>query len=159
MNTKINLCDECALFFATCASKNVKFGNGKGNDNVISCDSTQLCETELTSNKPLKNLNSSHPSSPSAIACDSNGNTYDSEYTGINGLTKREDCAMRNLQGILANPEFHREEDAQTMVDFAVEMADLLFERLEKRKTQSTKTTRATSQTSFYSCACFRRFS
>ena len=31
------LCKTCTLSFATCKS-NPKFGNGKGNDNVVSCD-------------------------------------------------------------------------------------------------------------------------
>ncbi len=48
------------------------------------------------------------------------------------GLTKREECAMRNLQGILANSEFYKKEDAQTMIDFAVKMADALLNELEK---------------------------
>lgn len=33
----MNLCDNCTKHFATCKSK-VRFGNGKGNDNVIECD-------------------------------------------------------------------------------------------------------------------------
>ena len=55
----------------------------------------------------------------------------DSYCSVSHGLTKREECAMRNLQGILANPEFHKKEDAQTMIDFAVEMADALLTELK----------------------------
>ncbi len=36
-DTEENMCDECLNHFATCKST-VKFGNGAGNDNVISCD-------------------------------------------------------------------------------------------------------------------------
>lgn len=36
--TKIHLCDSCVYEFATCEAKNIEFGNGKGNDNVIDCD-------------------------------------------------------------------------------------------------------------------------
>lgn len=37
-NTKIHLCDSCIYDFPTCDVKKIEFGNGKGNDNVISCD-------------------------------------------------------------------------------------------------------------------------
>ena len=36
-----HLCNECQFEFATCGAKEVLFGNGKGNDNVIRCDSFQ----------------------------------------------------------------------------------------------------------------------
>lgn len=37
-STKDNLCDYCSLEIATCPkAKHIKFGNGKGNDNIIEC--------------------------------------------------------------------------------------------------------------------------
>jgi len=63
----------------------------------------------------------------------------DSGISIYTGLTKREECAMRNLQGILANPEFHQKEDAQTMIDFAIEMADALLNELELIKQEAAK--------------------
>ena len=38
VSTKDNLCDFCHLEFATCSkATHIKFGNGRGNDNVIEC--------------------------------------------------------------------------------------------------------------------------
>jgi hypothetical protein len=39
VNSKQNLCSGCNLCIATCNSSDIKFGNGKGNDNVIECSS------------------------------------------------------------------------------------------------------------------------
>ena len=39
MNNTIHLCDTCIYCFADCPAKTVEFGNGKGNDNVVHCDS------------------------------------------------------------------------------------------------------------------------
>lgn len=36
-DTKIHLCEKCEQDFATCRPNLVRFGNGKGNDNVIKC--------------------------------------------------------------------------------------------------------------------------
>lgn len=37
-NTKDNLCDWCQLCIPECPKANhIKFGNGKGNDNIIEC--------------------------------------------------------------------------------------------------------------------------
>jgi len=38
--TKINLCDTCIFSFPECDAtvEDIKFGNGKGNDNVIWCN-------------------------------------------------------------------------------------------------------------------------
>lgn len=36
-NTEINFCDTCEFDISTCGSYDIKFGDGKGNDNVISC--------------------------------------------------------------------------------------------------------------------------
>lgn len=37
-DTKINLCDNCKLEIPTCPKAEViEFGDGKGNDNIISC--------------------------------------------------------------------------------------------------------------------------
>ena len=55
-DTKINMCDNCVWCFATCESKNVKFGNGTGNDNVIKCDSFNTGGTELEANEWIKGL-------------------------------------------------------------------------------------------------------
>ena len=41
-NKTMNLCNTCEHCIADCDSKNIKFGNGKGNDNVISCDTYKL---------------------------------------------------------------------------------------------------------------------
>ena len=38
-DTKKNLCDTCPLCFATCRQTILEFGNGTGDDNVISCSS------------------------------------------------------------------------------------------------------------------------
>lgn len=38
INSKLNLCDYCQLDYAACPKANhIKFGYGKGNDNVIEC--------------------------------------------------------------------------------------------------------------------------
>ena len=39
MNTKRNLCDSCmnAKVFPVCFEKDIVFGNGVGNDNIIKC--------------------------------------------------------------------------------------------------------------------------
>ena len=37
-DTEQNMCDTCLNDFADCESQHVTFGNGVGNDNVISCD-------------------------------------------------------------------------------------------------------------------------
>jgi hypothetical protein len=38
VSTKDNLCDFCSLEFATCPkATHIKFGDGRGNDNVIEC--------------------------------------------------------------------------------------------------------------------------
>ena len=38
VNTKDNLCDWCQLEMPTCPKENhIKFGDGKGNDNIIEC--------------------------------------------------------------------------------------------------------------------------
>ena len=52
----INKCDDCVNCFATCENKNVKFGDGKGNDNVIACDSFTPCGLELSANEWTKGL-------------------------------------------------------------------------------------------------------
>jgi len=54
--SKHHLCNDCRFHVATCGAKELKFGNGKGNDNVIACDSFVfnpdivgwICEGELT---------------------------------------------------------------------------------------------------------------
>jgi hypothetical protein len=58
-----HLCNECQFEFATCRAKKILFGNGKGNDNVIRCDSFQdhpdilgwVCDDELTESRNLAN--------------------------------------------------------------------------------------------------------
>jgi len=45
-NITSHKCNACSLEFATCKAKNIKYGNGFGNDNVISCDSYRLKETK-----------------------------------------------------------------------------------------------------------------
>lgn len=35
---KYNLCDTCKWCFAECTAKNIRFGEGIGNDNVVGCD-------------------------------------------------------------------------------------------------------------------------
>ena len=42
-----NLCDNCFYEIAECEAKNVKFGNGLGDDNVIECD-TYCSDTEVS---------------------------------------------------------------------------------------------------------------
>jgi hypothetical protein len=37
-----NLCDVCLFDFEDCCAKQINFGCGKGNDNVIECDSFKL---------------------------------------------------------------------------------------------------------------------
>jgi hypothetical protein len=37
-NTKINLCDTCVYSIPECRAKEIEFGDGLGNDNVIECD-------------------------------------------------------------------------------------------------------------------------
>lgn len=39
INSKINMCDKCSQNFAVCKPELIKYGNGKGNDNVIVCSS------------------------------------------------------------------------------------------------------------------------
>lgn len=43
-NTTMNLCNTCECEIPTCESKHddVKYGNGKGNDNIIECKSYRL---------------------------------------------------------------------------------------------------------------------
>lgn len=38
-DTNRHLCGSCKLVFATCPAKEIKFGDGLGNDNVVECDS------------------------------------------------------------------------------------------------------------------------
>lgn len=36
--TKLHLCENCIYSYPSCNANDVKFGYGKGNDNVIECD-------------------------------------------------------------------------------------------------------------------------
>ncbi len=38
-DSKIHLCNRCKNVYPECPAQNLVFGNGKGNDNIISCDS------------------------------------------------------------------------------------------------------------------------
>ena len=38
----MNLCNTCENDFAECNSSEIEFGNGKGSDNVIGCNTYQL---------------------------------------------------------------------------------------------------------------------
>ena len=37
-DSKVNLCDDCGLCMPDCNASDFKFGDGKGNDNIIECD-------------------------------------------------------------------------------------------------------------------------
>ena len=37
LTKELHLCDNCENEFATCHPKEIEFGNGFGNDNVIKC--------------------------------------------------------------------------------------------------------------------------
>jgi len=37
-NRKMNLCNTCSHEFPSCSGKDIEFGEGIGNDNIISCD-------------------------------------------------------------------------------------------------------------------------
>jgi len=41
-NKTMNLCNTCSNSFAECNPENIEFGNGVGNDNVISCGNYKL---------------------------------------------------------------------------------------------------------------------
>ena len=38
-SSKDNLCDSCQFCIGDCDAEDIEFGDGKGNDNVIGCDS------------------------------------------------------------------------------------------------------------------------
>lgn len=62
-----------------------------------------------------------------------NGTSYTKNFLDSNGLTKREEIARSNMQGILSNPEYacHGLSKAAKV---AVEAADALLAELEKTK-------------------------
>lgn len=38
LHKELNLCDGCVFHFSSCKGKDIIFGNGRGNDNVIQCE-------------------------------------------------------------------------------------------------------------------------
>lgn len=52
-DTKVNMCDFCGYEFATCPKANhIKFGDGKGNDNVIEC--SEYIPKQFHNNYPIE---------------------------------------------------------------------------------------------------------
>lgn len=47
---KINLCDDCYFHIATCLSE-IKFGRGKGADNVVKCNIHEPIKSKLHEEK------------------------------------------------------------------------------------------------------------
>ena len=53
MNTEVNLCKTCRDTFATCAKpQSIEFGNGVGNDNVVSCSGYTIKENRMKITPP-----------------------------------------------------------------------------------------------------------
>ena len=46
-DNQTHLCDSCANHFASCDGKNIIFGNGYGNDNVIACDKYEVKKPQI----------------------------------------------------------------------------------------------------------------
>lgn len=45
---KAHLCDSCIYEYPSCESEQVKFGNGKGNDNIVHCDCFNQGDNKFT---------------------------------------------------------------------------------------------------------------